>query len=115
MDDEWLAIFLLSGLTDDYLPLIMSMESSTNSTTKLSSDTVKTKLLQEPMTNTTSSEQTALFAKGKNRFRKSNNIVCYSCKGKGHKANRCPEKANKSSSEKHNNRSSDDKAMVVSD
>ena len=42
--DEWLAIFLLSGLSDDYLPMIMAMESTDK---KLSSDMVKSKLLQE--------------------------------------------------------------------
>lgn len=42
--DEWLAIFLLAGLSDSYLPMIMAIESTDK---KLSSVSIKTKLLQE--------------------------------------------------------------------
>lgn len=101
VDDEWLAIFLLSGLTDEYLPMIMTMESSG---AQLSSDSVKTKLLQETV-GAVSNEQTALFAKGKGRFHKNASIICYSCKGKGHKSNRCPE----------NRKSGDGKQKEISD
>ncbi|RYX80990.1 hypothetical protein EON73_05065, partial [bacterium] len=49
--DEWLAVFLLTGLSDDYLPMIMAIESSDR---QLTSDSVKTKLLQESTTTSTS-------------------------------------------------------------
>lgn len=56
--DEWLAIFLLAGLSDAYLPMIMAIESTDK---KLSSDSIKTKLLQE--TSSTSCGDAALLAK----------------------------------------------------
>lgn len=108
VDDEWLAIFLLSGLTDEYLPMIMTLETSA---AKLSSDSIKTKLLQEPVTATSSGEQTALYAKGKS-FRKNSNIICYTCKVKGHKSNRCPQKANKSTDAKKD-KISEGNAMIT--
>lgn len=108
VDDEWLAIFLLAGLTDDYLPMIMTLESSGS---KLSSDSVKTQLLQEPTTTeSTADDVKALLAKGKAQFRKPKVIICYNCRGKGHKANRCPEKSSKID-EKHAKGS--DKALVT--
>lgn len=92
--DEWLAIFLLSGLNDDYMPMIMAIESTDK---KLSSDSIKTKLLQE--TNSTTNSEKAFFAKGRlNNKRKE--IICYSCRQKGHKSTSCPEKPKKSDGKK---------------
>lgn len=84
INDEWLAIFLLSGLNDDFLPMIMAME---NSSTKLSSDSVKTKLLQEVSSSSTGDK--AFFA----RNRKKGALICYTCRQKGHKSTQCPEKS----------------------
>lgn len=87
--DEWLGIFLLAGLSDDYLPMIMAMEGGERA---LSSDSVKTKLLQE--TSSSSSHEKAFFAKSrKQNYRKNNNIICYSCRAKGHKSVSCPQKS----------------------
>lgn len=44
VDDEWLGTLLLAGLPDQYKPMIMALESSG---VAISSDSVKTKLLQE--------------------------------------------------------------------
>lgn len=55
--DDWLAIFLLAGLTDQYTPMIMTIE---NSGDALSSDSVKTKLLQELPKSSSSNEENAL-------------------------------------------------------
>lgn len=44
VDDEWIGTVLLAGLGDEYRPMIMAIESSGN---KISSDFVKTKLLQD--------------------------------------------------------------------
>lgn len=93
--DEWLAIFLLSGLNDDYLPMIMAIESSDK---KLTSDSVKTKLLQETNTNTSNGES-AFFVKGRQQSKKKG-IVCYSCKQKGHKSFECPDKSKRHDSKK---------------
>lgn len=90
--DEWLAIFLLAGLTEDYQPLVLSMESGEG---KLSSDSVKTKLLQEPSSG--AGGDTALLAnRGNNRNRgnrKKGDIICYTCRLKGHKSSNCPSKS----------------------
>lgn len=97
--DEWLAVFLLSGLSDEFLPMIMAIESSDKA---LSSDSVKTKLLQES-TSTTASDEKAFFAKNRNSFRKNGGIICYKCKQKGHKSFNCPENATKSNDKRPSN------------
>lgn len=43
-DDEWTGLFMLAGLPDEYRPMLMGMESSG---TKITSDFVKSKLLQD--------------------------------------------------------------------
>lgn len=67
VDDEWIATLLLAGLGDDYKPMIMAIESSG---TKISSDFVKTKLLQHVSAEAATNESNALFA------RKSGNKSC---------------------------------------
>lgn len=113
MPDEWLAIFLLAGLSDEYSPMIMAMESSGKT---LSSDDVKTKLLQES-SNNASSDQKAFFAKNRNTFNKKMDLICYSCRQKGHKSSSCPEKSKRSdeNSQKYQkvNKSSDSKSALI--
>lgn len=93
--DDWLAIFLLTGLTEEYGPMIMALE---NTTTELKSDSIKAKLLQEKKL---SSSENAFFAK--NRAKKSHrkDIICYSCRKKGHTSKQCLEKGNSSDKSKH--------------
>lgn len=47
LDDEWIGTLLLAGLSSRYEPMIMAIESSG---VKISSDQIKTKLLQETVT-----------------------------------------------------------------
>lgn len=74
ISDEWLAVFLLCGLTEEYQPMIMALEGLGKT---LSSDSIKTKLLQETTTNTVPvSEQKQRF-RNKNRYqREEQSIVC---------------------------------------
>lgn len=57
--DEWLGTLMLAGLPDNYKPMIMGLESSS---IIISSDFIKTKLLQEVKV----SEFTAFFTKHRN-------------------------------------------------
>lgn len=86
LDDEFIAIIMLSGLTNDYDPLIMALE---NSNMKLSSEMVKSKLLQETQRREERSgeaersvEASALIAKKA--------IRCFKCKKLGHYKKNCP-------------------------
>lgn len=56
IDDEWLGILMLSGLPDTYKPMIIGLESSA---IKISTDSIKTRLLQEVQC----SESTAFFTR----------------------------------------------------
>lgn len=85
--DDWLAIFLLTGLTDEFGPMIMALE---NSSAKITSDNIKAKLLQEKKPETA---EGAFFGKNKPNKFNTTDIHCYYCKKKGHKAFRCPEKS----------------------
>lgn len=104
VSDEWIATFLLAGLTDRFKPMIMAMESSNMAIT---SDAVKTKLLQDPKSSETSSSK-ALYTKGR-RYGKNHNqssqqpflssadnkqnvIRCYVCQEIGHISRFCPKK-----------------------
>lgn len=97
VDDEWLANFLLYGLPESYKPMVMALDNTEN---KLTSDVIKTKLLQEDSSSNTGG---AFFSKtAGNNFKrgneqkkspkKKNNIRCYTCKKKGHKSPDCPNK-----------------------
>lgn len=89
--DEILAVTLLSGLTIDYQPMVIAMESTGK---KLTADAVKTRLLQEPVT-TQADDEKAFFAKNHNSFSKKRGLICYSCRQKGHKSFNCPSKSDK--------------------
>lgn len=95
IDDELLAAIMLQGLPDEYAPLRLALE-STN--TILTTDFVKTKLLQLdeiPSTSTTgpSSALTAAkpkLTKSKTSKSKGKTIKCFICDGP-HKACDCPQ------------------------
>lgn len=93
LDDEFLAVIMLSGLTSDYDPLIMAIE---NSNVKLTSEVVRSKLLLECQrrdVRSTVDDDTALVSRGKvgsgssynNKQRK-----CFKCKKTGHFFKDCP-------------------------
>lgn len=85
LDDDFIAIIMLSGLPHDYDPLIMALE---HSGTKLSSDVVKTKLLQENIRRDEKMERPdfqALTVKKTAR--------CFKCKKPGHLRKDCPSRS----------------------
>lgn len=80
LDDEFLAVIMLSGLPSNYDPLIMALE---NSNLKLTSDMVKGKLLQE-YDRRNKTEDTKAFAATRKAPK------CYKCKRTGHFIKDCP-------------------------
>lgn len=85
LEDDFVAVIMLSGLTSDFEPLIMAME---NSNVKLSSEIVKGKLLQENIRRCDKNETaSALYTRKQPR--------CYRCKKVGHIIKDCPKPAQK--------------------
>ncbi|KAL0819491.1 hypothetical protein ABMA28_007591 [Loxostege sticticalis] len=82
LDDEFVAVIMLSGLTSDYDPLIMALE---NSNLKLTSDVVKGKLLQEYQRRDEKTETAAALVARKQP-------KCFKCKKVGHFIKDCPKK-----------------------
>lgn len=91
VDDEWLGTLMLAGLPENYKPMIMGIESSG---IKISSDFIKTKLLQEVKV----PENSVFFTKNKRSSHRSNQNQskskpkgprCYSCNLYGHYRNEC--------------------------
>lgn len=94
VSDEWIGTFLLAGLSDEYKPMIMGIESSG---VKITGDSIKMKLLQDVRTTKQQGEQA--FYGGKQRY--NNKSVknkggprCYECNQIGHKANECVKRRN---------------------
>ncbi|KAG6442871.1 hypothetical protein O3G_MSEX002584 [Manduca sexta] len=84
VDDEWLGTLMLAGLPEEYKPMIMGIESSG---IKISADLIKTKLLQEVRSDTT----TAFYVKS-NKYKNSQhnkNKTTYSEKPKGPRCFNC--------------------------
>lgn len=90
VDDEWLGTLMLAGLPDDYKPMIMGIESSG---LKITSDFIKTKLLQEVKV----SESSVYFTKHRSNQnansyqskQKPRGPRCYNCNQYGHFKNQC--------------------------
>lgn len=87
VNDEWLGTLMLAGLPDNYKPMIMGLESSG---IKISSDFIKTKLLQEVKV----SETSVFFTKHKstphnNTKPKGKGPRCYNCNKYGHLKKQC--------------------------
>lgn len=94
VNDEWLGTLMLAGLPDNYKPMIMGLESSG---IKISSDFIKTKLLQEVKV----SETSVFFTKHKNTSHnnkkpKGKGPRCYNCNEYGHFKNQCTVQVQKS-------------------
>lgn len=99
VSDDWAGTFLLAGLPESYGPMIMAIESSG---VAISSDFIKTKLLQEVKSISGADSSRAFYSKGKYKKRNGGNsanstnttgdhrIQCFACHQYGHKSNCCP-------------------------
>lgn len=95
--DDWLAIFLLTGLTDEYGPMIMALE---NTSAALTSDGVKSKLLQEKKS---LPSESAFYSKNRVKDTQRKDIICYTCRKRGHTSRQCRQNKQNSSGEKSKN------------
>lgn len=116
--DDWIGTFLLAGLPERYSPMIMAME---NSNVVITSDSVKTKLLQEksPSSSTGDVSKALFTSKRKNyksadkskfgyQYRSSDSSSssntsnsprrCYTCGSYDHISPACPQKKTKNTS-----------------
>lgn len=94
VNEEWIGTLLLAGLSEEYKPMIMGLESSGMNIT---GDLIKTKLLQEVKTQVLRGKEpennNALFSK--DRYKKFNKGPrCYNCNLYGHTSPNCPKKKN---------------------
>lgn len=90
IEDEFVAVILLSGLPIEFNPMVMALESSN---VKITSDLVKSKLLQEHLKweCANNEKDMALFSKGM-KFEKKKGFKCYKCHRQGHFAKNCPDR-----------------------
>lgn len=84
IDDEFLGVILLSGLTAEYDPMVMAIE---NTSVKITSDLIKSKLLQDVKYGRGKSESALLSRRnqhkpGNNGGKK--NLKCFTCGLSGH-------------------------------
>lgn len=93
VSDEWEGCFLLSGLPEEYRPMIMSMESSN---VVISADAVKTKLLQDIYETPSTSIDIAMLSQSISK-------ICNYCKDVGHWKKDCEKLRNKFSKDYSNN------------
>lgn len=105
LDDEFIAIIMLSGLTCDYDPLIMALE---NTSGKLSSETVKAKLLQENQRRDDKSEHSEVTALVARKVYK-----CFKCKKPGHFKKDCPKNTSGKTSQASSGSYCKDKALLT--
>lgn len=83
LDDEFVAVILLSGLTSDFDPLIMALE---NSDSKLTSEVVKSKLMLEQLRRDDKEVPDVSALATKKVYK------CFRCKKAGHMKKDCPMK-----------------------
>ncbi|XP_048485493.1 uncharacterized protein LOC119691901 isoform X3 [Plutella xylostella] len=91
VDDEWLGTLMLAGLSDEYKPMIMGLESSG---VKISADLIKTKLLQEVKDSSATSafytnSSKKLFRNSHQQQSKSKGPRCFNCNKYGHLGKNC--------------------------
>lgn len=100
INDEWLGCIMLAGLTSDFKPMIMGLESSG---AKITADLIKTKLMdtvyKKPSENALLGKSNQKYQEGKKR--NNDNFKCFNCGRRGHKANMCRNKSNPSTSKQN--------------
>lgn len=108
IDDEVLASLMLAGLPEEFKSLVMAIE---NSSKNLSSDAVKTLLLQETRLAANDNGSGAFYVNS----RKTANFKyrCHNCNETGHMARNCVAKRGekKNGAVNHNNAGSDDEEL----
>lgn len=87
LDDEIIASLMLAGLPNEFNSLVMAIE---NSSKKLTTDGVKTLLLQETRFDPNEEGAEAFFTRSSKE--KKNNFRCHKCGLPGHFAKYCPQK-----------------------
>lgn len=107
VDDELLTALMLQGLSEEYESLRMALD---NSTEKITSDLVKTKLLQLNIKEVTSGES-AMLVKNKGRvynknYKRAHNVSkpffrCFICNAEGQKAIDCFKNPNRRREQKN--------------
>lgn len=98
VSDEWLGAILLAGLTENYGPFIMGLESTG---VTISSDTIISKLIDSQIGG---DKNSAFFGKKKKNFPKGKRQrKCYNCDSLLHLANNCdkPKKNTSNSNDKN--------------
>lgn len=92
IDDEDLGVIMLQGLPESYAPMIMAIE---HSNVKVTSDLIKSKLLQDTNWNSTRQNlQQALWSKQKNSklSKQQKKPWCWNCRTTGHTTQECKKK-----------------------
>lgn len=103
LTSEWLGAIMLAGLTEDFRPLIMGIETNNEAIT---ADLITTKLLD--MQASGSGDTSAFF--NKNKKKKFQKRKCYTCGSTSHLSNSCDKKGAKTDkAEKSKNEKKDDK------
>lgn len=85
VSEEWIGVILLAGLSDDYRPMIMGIESSGQAIT---GDFVKIKLLQE-IKNKDFQSAAAFQANKNEKSDDKKSVNCYECGKPGHLSKNC--------------------------
>lgn len=108
INDDWLGAILLAGLTEEFKPLIMSIEANNES---ISSDSIVSKLLD--MQSSTAKGEAFLGKKFKKKKSFSKKRTCYICKSPQHFADKCPNKDKHKSDEKKKPKESGNAFLTV--
>jgi hypothetical protein len=87
ISDDWIGTFLLAGLSDHYKPMIMAIE---NSGVAITSDYIKTKLLQDVKSSDNTSAGAFYSSKPQSNFNhNSRGPRCFECGDYGHISTNC--------------------------